>query len=55
MELSTALGLSDRALVAFVGAGGKKTAMHRLATEGTERGYDVGFTTTTQMPPPICP
>jgi len=29
--------------------------MHRLATEGTERGYDVGFTTTTQMPPPICP
>ncbi|MFC6765141.1 selenium cofactor biosynthesis protein YqeC [Natrinema soli] len=55
MQLSTALGLGDRALVAFVGAGGKKTAMHRLAMEGTEQGYDIGFTTTTQMPPPDLP
>ncbi|OLZ39380.1 dehydrogenase [Natrinema saccharevitans] len=55
MQLSTALGLGDRALVAFVGAGGKKTAMHRLAIEGPERGLDVGFTTTTQMPPPDLP
>ncbi|MDS0477272.1 selenium cofactor biosynthesis protein YqeC [Natrinema sp. 1APR25-10V2] len=55
MQLSTALGIGDRALVAFVGAGGKKTAMHRLTREGTERGYDVGFTTTTQMPPPELP
>lgn len=55
MQLSSALDLGDRALVAFVGAGGKKTAMHRLAREGTERGFDVGFTTTTQMPPPDLP
>jgi probable selenium-dependent hydroxylase accessory protein YqeC len=52
MQLSEALSLGDRELVAFVGAGGKKTAMHRLAREGTEQGHDVGFTTTTQMPPP---
>ncbi|ADB62788.1 anaerobic dehydrogenase cluster protein (plasmid) [Haloterrigena turkmenica DSM 5511] len=55
MRLSDALGLGDRELVSFVGAGGKKTAMHRLATEGTERGYDVGYTTTTKMPPPDLP
>jgi probable selenium-dependent hydroxylase accessory protein YqeC len=55
MQLSEALSLGDRELVAFVGAGGKKTAMHRLAGEGTERGHDVGFTTTTQMPPPDLP
>jgi probable selenium-dependent hydroxylase accessory protein YqeC len=52
MRLSDALGLGDRELVAFVGAGGKKTAMRRLASEGDERGRDVGYTTTTQMPPP---
>ncbi|WP_135822112.1 selenium cofactor biosynthesis protein YqeC [Halostella litorea] len=52
MRLSEALPLGDRELVAFVGAGGKKTAMGRLAAEGTERGYDVGYTTTTRMPPP---
>jgi probable selenium-dependent hydroxylase accessory protein YqeC len=52
MQLSDALSLGGRELVAFVGAGGKKTAMHRLAKEGTERGHDVGYTTTTQMPPP---
>jgi len=52
MDLSDALSLGGRELVAFVGAGGKKTAMRRLAAEGTEQGYDVGYTTTTQMPPP---
>ncbi|NHN49097.1 putative selenium-dependent hydroxylase accessory protein YqeC [Halostella sp. JP-L12] len=52
MRLSDALELGDRELVAFVGAGGKKTAMRRLASEGDERGRDVGYTTTTQMPPP---
>ena len=52
MRLSDALDLGDRELVAFVGAGGKKTAMRRLAAEGDERGRDVGYTTTTQMPPP---
>ncbi|WP_135537031.1 selenium cofactor biosynthesis protein YqeC [Halostella pelagica] len=55
MQLADALGLGDRELVAFVGAGGKKTAMHRLATESTERGYNAGFTTTTEMPPPDLP
>lgn len=52
MRLSDALSLDDRELVTFVGAGGKKTAMRRLATEGDERGRAVGYTTTTQMPPP---
>ena len=52
MRLTDALDLGDRELVAFVGAGGKKTAMRRLASEGADRGRDVGYATTTQMPPP---
>ncbi|WP_336338494.1 selenium cofactor biosynthesis protein YqeC [Haloarcula brevis] len=52
MRLTDALALDDRALVAFVGAGGKKTAMGQLAAEGAREGVDVGFTTTTAMPPP---
>lgn len=52
MKLSEALGLGARELVAFVGAGGKKTAMQRLTAEGTARGRTVGYTTTTAMPPP---
>lgn len=52
MRLADALGLGSREFVAFVGAGGKKTAMRQLTDEGTERSLDVGYTTTTAMPPP---
>ncbi len=52
MQLSTALGLGPAAMVAFVGAGGKKTAMRQLTHEGTRRGHCVGYTTTTKMPVP---
>ncbi|RKS78300.1 putative selenium-dependent hydroxylase accessory protein YqeC [Haloarcula quadrata] len=52
MDLAAALGLGSSAAVAFVGAGGKKSAMGQLTTEGTDEGYDVGYTTTTAMPPP---
>lgn len=52
MDLAGALGLGERELVAFVGAGGKKTAMAHLVRQATERGRRVGYTTTTHMPPP---
>jgi probable selenium-dependent hydroxylase accessory protein YqeC len=52
MDLGAALGLGDRACVAFVGAGGKKTAMGQLVTEGTASGQAVGYTTTAAIPPP---
>jgi len=54
MDLAGALDLNpdDRALVAFVGAGGKKTAMGRLVETARERGLTVGYTTTTHTPPP---
>jgi probable selenium-dependent hydroxylase accessory protein YqeC len=55
MELADPLEVGDRALVAFVGAGGKKTAMDRLVEEGTDRGLAVGYTTTTHVPPPDLP
>jgi len=51
MDLAATLGLGDSELVAFVGAGGKKTAMARLAEAGS-RGLSVGYTTTTHTPPP---
>lgn len=52
MDLDAELGLGGRELVAFVGAGGKKTAMQRLLELGRTRGLQVGYTTTTHMPPP---
>lgn len=52
MDLAAALGLDDRELVAFVGAGGKKTAMAHLVEAAGERGLSVGYTTTTHTPPP---
>lgn len=55
MDLAGALGLDDRELVAFVGAGGKKTAMAQLVTEGADRKLAVGYTTTTHVPPPDLP
>jgi len=47
--LSCALGLREPQLVAFVGAGGKTTALQRLAVESAERGSCVAVTTTTAM------
>lgn len=47
--LSRALGLREPQLVAFVGAGGKTTALQRLAMELAERGRRVAVTTTTAM------
>ncbi|MEF8782178.1 MAG: selenium cofactor biosynthesis protein YqeC [Haloarculaceae archaeon] len=52
MDLADCLGLGDRELVAFVGAGGKKTAMGHLTARGEARDLAVGYTTTTHTPPP---
>lgn len=51
MNLSNTLGLDNREFVSFVGAGGKKTAMQRLRTEGNEQERLSLYTTTTHMPP----
>ena len=51
MDLADALGLGDRALVSFVGAGGKKTAARHLVADGAARARRVGYTTTTHTPP----
>jgi probable selenium-dependent hydroxylase accessory protein YqeC len=55
MDLAGALALDDRGLVAFVGAGGKKTAMAGLVEEAVARGLSAGYTTTTHVPPPDLP
>ncbi len=52
MDLAGTLGLDATALVAFVGAGGKKTAMGRLVAEAQARGRSVGYTTSVHTPPP---
>jgi len=52
MDLAGTLGLEGGELVAFVGAGGKKTAMARLVEQAGTRGLRVGYTTTTHTPPP---
>ncbi len=52
MDLAGALGLRNRELVAFVGAGGKKTAMAHLVDVARRRDLSVGYTTTTHTPPP---
>lgn len=52
MDLADALQLGDEELVAFVGAGGKKTAIQHLVGEGAHRDVAVGYTTTTHTPPP---
>ncbi|MFQ3293843.1 MAG: putative selenium-dependent hydroxylase accessory protein YqeC [Natrialbaceae archaeon] len=51
MELAGALDLDEPELIAFVGAGGKKTAMARLVEEGRSD-RRIGYTSTTHMPPP---
>lgn len=55
MRLAAALSLSTPELVAFVGAGGKKTAMGRLVSEADARDLWAGYTTTTHTPPPEYP
>lgn len=52
MELYRALRVSRQDIVAFVGAGGKTTAMLRLADELVAAGYKVVITTTTHIYPP---
>lgn len=52
MDLADLLDFEASEHVAFVGAGGKKTAMHHLVESGRRRGRLVGYTTTTRMPPP---
>jgi probable selenium-dependent hydroxylase accessory protein YqeC len=52
MDLAGTLGLEGGELVAFVGAGGKKTAMARLVEQAGTHGLRVGYTTTTHTPPP---
>jgi len=49
MRLTTALRLDDGEVVAFVGGGGKTTAMFRLADEIVEAGGRVITTTTTSL------
>lgn len=49
MFLADALELRSREVVAFVGAGGKTTAMFRLARELRDRGKRVVVTTTTKI------
>lgn len=49
MKLSRALGLGGKDVVAFVGGGGKTTAMFRLAEELTAQGKRVVTTTTTRI------
>lgn len=51
MDLAAALGLGDRELVAFVGAGGKKTAASRLVRDAGQNDRSVAYTTTTNTPP----
>lgn len=51
MDIAEALDFRDRELVAFVGAGGKKTAMAHLVDVASRRGLAVGFTTTVHTPP----
>ncbi|GAB6112782.1 selenium cofactor biosynthesis protein YqeC [Desulfomicrobium salsuginis] len=50
--MTEALALPERGLLAIVGAGGKTTAMYRLAAELAERGRRVACTTTTRIFPP---
>jgi molybdenum cofactor cytidylyltransferase len=52
MDLSDALQLGDRELVAFVGGGGKTTAMYRIARESAEAGTFAVATGTTLFTPP---
>ena len=52
MTLTEALGVKPGDVVAFIGAGGKTTAMYRVAAELAARGLKVIVTTTTKIFPP---
>src|SRR5262245_53470744 len=49
MDLSRAFGIRPKEVVAFVGGGGKTTAMFRLARELAAQGKRVVTTTTTRI------
>ncbi len=51
-SLADALGVKPREVVAFIGAGGKTTAMYCVAEELAARGLKVIVTTTTKIFPP---
>ncbi|HYB75248.1 MAG TPA: selenium cofactor biosynthesis protein YqeC [Candidatus Sulfotelmatobacter sp.] len=55
MTLAEALGVRAGDVVSFIGAGGKTTAMYRLAAELAARGLKVIVTTTTKIFPPDVP
>lgn len=53
MSLPESLDLSNNELVTFVGAGGKKTAIHKLlSSDQPGHTFPMLYTTTTKMPPP---
>ena len=49
MLIAKALGVQSREVIVFVGAGGKSTAMFRLANELVGQGKRVVTTTTTRL------
>ncbi|MBI3962947.1 MAG: putative selenium-dependent hydroxylase accessory protein YqeC [Deinococcus sp.] len=51
MELSQALDVRPKEVVAFIGAGGKTTALRRLGSELAARGRRVLLTSTTKIEP----
>ncbi len=55
MTLAGALGVDVGDVVAFIGAGGKTTAMFRVASDLAARGHRVVVTTTTKIFPPEQP
>lgn len=55
MTLADALGVGAGDVVAFIGAGGKTTAMYRVAADLAARGLKVIVTTTTKIYPPDRP
>jgi len=52
VQLSEALGVHKGEIISLTGAGGKTTAMYRLATELASQGWRVITTTTTMIRPP---
>ena len=50
-RVAESFGLGRRELVAFVGAGGKKTTAYALCRAASTDGRRAGYTTTTQSPP----
>lgn len=53
MSLPESLDLSNSELITFVGAGGKKTAIHKLlSSDQPSHTFPMLYTTTTKMPPP---